>query len=93
MPLSIILKQWEEAVNDVAEDPPRGEHPVLEVEVERTLVLDSFPPVPPPTTLAPTDTVGPSYTAQRSLEHIHVSSRDLVVVMAVVCALATTQHR
>ena len=91
MPLSIILKQQEEASNDVAEDPPRGEHPVLEVEVERTPVLDSFPPVPPPTTLAPTDTVAPSYTAQQSPVHIHVSSRDLVVVMAVVCALATTQ--
>ena len=28
MPLSIILQQQEEAVDDVAEDPPRGEHPI-----------------------------------------------------------------
>ena len=65
MPISIILQQQQEAANDVAEDPPRGEHPVpeVEVEVERTPVLDSSPPAPPPTALAPTDTAGPSYTS------------------------------
>ena len=75
------------------EDPPRGEHPVpeVEVEVERTPVPDSSPPVPPPTAPAPTDTTGPSYTAQQFPEHIHVISRELVTVMDVVCALATTQ--
>ena len=59
MPLSIILQQQEEAANDVAEDPPRGEHPVpeVEVEVERTPIPDSSPPTPPPTAPAPTDTV------------------------------------
>ena len=38
IPLSIILQQQKEAANDVADDPPRGEHPVpeVEVEVERT---------------------------------------------------------
>ena len=91
MPLSIILQQQQEAANDVAKDPPRGEHLVPEVEVERTPVPDSSPPVPPPTTPAPTDTAGPSYTAQQSLEHIHVSSRELAAVMDVVCKLATTQ--
>ena len=93
MPISIILQQQEEAAEDVAKDPPRGEHPVLEVEVEveRTPVLDSSPPSPPPTAPAPTDTVGPSYAAQQSPDHIHVSSRELAVVMDVVCALATTQ--
>ena len=91
MPLSIILQQQEEAVDDVAENPPRGEHLVPEVEVERTPVPDSSPPVPPPTALAPTDITGPSYTAQQSPEHIHVSSKKLVAVMDDVCTLATTQ--
>ena len=91
MPLSIILQQQEEAADDVAEDPPRGEHPVPEVEVERTPVRDSSPPVPLPTAPAPTDTAGPSYTAQQSLEYIHVSSRELDIVMDSVCTLATTQ--
>ena len=77
----------------MAEDPPRGEDPVpeMEVEVERSPVPDSSPSSPPPTTPAPTYTAGPSYTAQQSSEHIHVSSRELAVVMDVVCALATTQ--
>ena len=93
MSISIILQQQEEVADDVAEDPPRGEHPVpkVEVEVERTPVLDSSPPSPPPTALASTDTAGPSYTAQQSPEHVHVSSRELAAVMDVVCALATTQ--
>ena len=49
MPLSIILQQQEEAADDVAKDPPRGEHhvPKVEVEVERTPVPDSSPPAPP----------------------------------------------
>ena len=93
MPISIILQQQEEAADDVVEDPPRGEHPVseVEVEVERTSVPDSSPPSPPPTAPAPTDTAGPSYAAQQSPDHIHVSSRELVDVMDAVCALATTQ--
>ena len=94
MPLSIILQQQEEAADDIAEDPPRGEHPVpeveVEVEVERTHVPDSSPPIPPPTAPAPTDTAGPSYTAQQSPEHIHVSSRELAAVMDVVYTLVTT---
>ena len=91
MPLSIILQQQEEATDDVAEDPPRGEHPVPEVEVERTPVPDSSPPVPPPTAPASTDTAGPSYIAQQSPEHIHVSSRELAAIMDALCTLATTQ--
>ena len=59
--------------------------------MERTPVSDSSPPVPAPTAPAPTDTAGPSYTAQQSPEHIHVSSRELAVVMDVVCTLSTTQ--
>ena len=94
MPLSIILQQQEEAADDVAEDLPMGEHPVLEVEVEveRTPVPDSSPLAPPPTAPALTDTTGPSYTSHQSLKHIHVSSRELAAVMDVVCALSTTQE-
>ena len=95
MPISIILKQQEqeEAANDVVEDPPRGEDPVpeMEVEVERSPIPDLSPPSPPPTTSVPADTAGPSYSAQQSSEHIHVSSRELAAVMDVVCTLATTQ--
>ena len=66
MPLSIILQQQEEAADNVKEDPPRGEHPILqvEVEVERTPVPDSSPTTPPRTAPAPTDTTDPSYTSQ-----------------------------
>ena len=36
VPISFVLQQQdqEEVPDDVAEDPPRGEDPVLEVEVE-----------------------------------------------------------
>ena len=102
MPISIVLQQQdqeevaEEIVEDVAEDPPRGEDPVpkVEVEVERSPVPDLSPPFPPPppTATAPADTAGLSRTSQQSLEHIHISSRELADVMDVVCALATTQE-
>ena len=93
MPISIILQQQEKAANDVAEDPQRGEDPVpeMEVEVERSPVLDSSPPSPPPTAPAPTDTADPSYTAQQSPEHIHASSRKLAAIMDAIYALATAQ--
>ena len=81
--------------DEVAEDPPRGDDPIpeVEVEVERSSVLDSSPPSPPPppSAPAPADTPGPSYTAQHSPEHVHVSSRELEAVMDDVCSLATTQ--
>ena len=66
MPISIILHQQEEAADDVAEDPPRGEPlvPEMEVEVKRSPVPDSSPSSPLPTAPAPNDTTGPSYTAQ-----------------------------
>ena len=76
MPLSIILQQQEEAADDFAEDLPRDEQPVPEVEVERTLIPDSSPPVPLPTASAPPETVGPSSTSQQSPEHTPVSSRE-----------------
>ena len=60
------------------------------VEVERTSVLDSSPSVPPPTAPTPAETAGPSSTSQQASEHILVTSRDLLAVMDVVRALATT---
>ena len=61
--------------------------------MERSPVPDLSPPFPPPPSSAPApaDTTGPSYTAQQSPEHVHVSSRELAVVMEAVCSLATTQ--
>ena len=97
MPISFLLQQQdqEEVPDEVAEDPPRGDDPVpeVEVEVERIPVPDLSPtsPPPPPSATAPADTPGPSYTAQHSPEHVHVSSRELAAVMDAVCSLATTQ--
>ena len=93
MPISIILQQQDQ--EEVAEDPPRKEDHVseVEVEVEKRTVPDLSPPSPPPppSATAPADTAGPSCTSQQSPEHVHVSSRELAAVMDVVCALATTQ--
>ena len=91
MPLSIILQQHGEAADDVTEDLPRDEQPIPKEEVERTSALVSSPPVPPPATLAPPETAGPSSTSQQSPEHIPVSSKQLSAVIDVVCTLATTQ--
>ena len=97
MPISFLLQQQdqEEVPNEIAEDPPRGDDPVLEVEVEveKSPVPDSSPPSPTPSPFspAPADTADPSYTVQQSLEHVHVSLRELAAVMDVVCSLATTQ--
>ena len=67
--------------------------PDEEAEVERSPVPDLSPPSPPPhpSTTAPADTPGPSYTAQHSPEYVHVSSREIVGVMDAVCSLASTQ--
>ena len=93
MPISFLLQQQDQ--EEVAENPPRGDDPVHEVklEVERSPVPDLSPPSPPPphSAPAPDNTLGPSYTAQHSPEHVHVSSRELAGVMDVVCSLATTQ--
>ena len=97
MPISFLLQQQdqEEVPDEVAEDPPRGDNPVpeVEVEVERSPFLDSSPPSPPPppSALAPADTADPSSTAKHSPEHVQVSSRELAAVMDAVCALATKQ--
>ena len=76
-----------------AEDLPKGEQPVPEVEVERTLVLDLSPPVPPPTALAPPETAGPSSTSQKPPEHISCTSRDFLVVLNVVTTLTERMAR
>ena len=48
-------------------------------------------PPPPPSAQASADTPGPSYSAQHSPEHVHVTSRELAGVVDVVCSLDTTQ--
>ena len=68
MPISFLLQQQdqEEVPDEIAEEPPRGEDPVpeVEVEVERSPVHDLSPPSPPPppSVPAPADTAGPSST-------------------------------
>ena len=97
MSISFILQQQdqEEVPDEIVEDPPRGEDlvPEVEVEVERSPIHDLSPPSPSPPLSAPAlaDTAGSSFTAQHSLEHVQVSSRELAAVMDAVCALATTQ--
>ena len=49
-------------------------------------------PPPPPSASAPADTPSPSYSAQHSLEHVHVTSREIAGFMDAVCSLATTQE-
>ena len=94
MPIYFLLRQQdqEEVQDEVAEDPPRGDDPAPEVEVERSRVPDLSPPSPspPPSASALADTPGPSYTAQHSLEHVYVTSRELAGVMDAVYSLATT---
>ena len=56
MPLSFLLHQQEDVVDDYAEDLPRGEQPVS--------VPDSSPQILPHTTPAPPETAGPFSTPQ-----------------------------
>ena len=95
MPISFLLQQQdqEEVPDPEAEDSHRDDIHAPEVEMERSSLPDISPPSPPPhaTVVAPADTLDPSYTTQHSPEHIHVSSRELVAVMDVVCSLAATQ--
>ena len=95
MPISFLLQQQdqEEVPDKEAEDSQRRDDPAPEVEVERSPVPDLSSPSPPPphSTPAAADTPGPSFTAQHSPEHVHVSSRELAAVMDVVCSFATTQ--
>ena len=95
MPISFLLQQHdqEEVPDQVTEDSHRTDSHAPEPEVERSPVPHMSPLSPPPlaTSAAVADTLGPSYTAQHSLEHIHVSSRELAAVRDAICSLATTQ--
>ena len=95
MPISFLLQQQdqEEVPDTEAEDSQTRAAHTPEVEMERSSQPDISPPSTPPhaTAVALADTPGPSYTAQHSPGHIHVSSRELATVMDVVCSLATTQ--
>ena len=95
MPISFLLQQQdqEEVPDQEAKDSHGRDDHDPEVEMERSPVPDISPPSPPPHAIiaAPADTPGPSYTAQYSPEHIHVSSRELVAVMDAVCSLDATQ--
>ena len=82
MPLSFLLHQQKEVVDDYAEDLPKGEKLVS--------VSDSAPPVPLPTAPAPPETVGPSSTSQQPPEHIPVTSRDFLAIMDAILTLSTT---
>ena len=94
MPISFLLQQQdqEEVPDQEAEASHRRDSHTLEPEVQRGPVPDMSPPSPPPPTsaAAPTDTPGPSYTAQYSPEYVHVSTRDLSGVMDAICSLAAT---
>ena len=95
MPISFLLQQQdhEEVPDPEAEDSQRRDVHAPEVEMERSPAPDRSPPSPPPpgSAIAPADTPGPSYTAQHSLDYVHVSSREIAGVMDAVCSLASTQ--
>ena len=95
MPISFLLQQQdqEEVPDEEAEDSQMRDDPAPEVEVEGSLVPHLSPPSPPPHYSTPVSagTPGPSYTAQHSPEHVHVSSRELAAAMDAVYSLATTQ--
>ena len=95
MPISFLLQQQdqEEVPDQVAEDSQRTASHAPEPEVERSPAPHMSPPSPSPhsTSAAAADTPGPSYSPHHSLEHIHVSSREIAGVMDAVCSLAATQ--
>ena len=95
MPISFLLQEQDqgEVPDEEAMDSLMSDDRAPEVEMERSPVPNLSPPSPPPPALAtaPSDTPGPSYTAQHSPEYVHVSSRELAGVLDVVCSLATTQ--
>ena len=94
MPISFLLKQQdqEKVPDPEAEDSLRRDVHAPEVEMERSPVPDISPPspLPPASATTPANTPGPSYTAQHSLEYVHVSTRELAGVMDAVCSLAST---
>ena len=93
MPLSFLLHPQEEVEDDFVEDLPRGEQPVLVVEVERTSVPDSSPSAPPSIAPTPPETASPSSTSQEPLEHIPGTSRDFLAVLDAITALTERMGR
>ena len=95
MPVHFHIHQrdQEEVPGQEAEDAHRDDPPAPEPEVQRTPMSDRSPPSPPHATpaAAPTDTLGPSYSAHQSPEYTHVSSREIAGVMDAICTLASTQ--
>ena len=77
----------------MAEDAHRDDMPALEPEIQRSPSPQMSPPSPPPhtTSAAAADTPGPSYSAHRSPEYVHASSREIAGVMDAICSLAATQ--
>ena len=78
MPISIVLQQQdkEDVADEIAEDPPRGEDPIpeMEVEVEKTPIPDLSPPSPPPPPSAqPLLTLPALPTKHSSLRSIFIS--------------------
>ena len=67
MPLSFLLHQQVEVLDDYVEDLPRGEQPVSVVEVERTSVSELSLPVPPHIAPAPPETASPSSSSQNQM--------------------------
>ena len=94
MPISFLFQQpdQEEVPDPEAEHSHRGGSHASEPEMERSPMPDRSPPSPPLpiSAAAPTDTLGPSYTAQHSPEYVHASSREIAGVMDAVCSLAAT---
>ena len=95
MPVSFHLRQQdqEEVPGQVAEDADTDDMPAPEPEIQRSLAPQMSPPSPPPytTSSTATDTPDPSYSAHRSPEYIHASSREIAGVMDAICSLAATQ--
>ena len=95
MLISLLLQQQdeEEVPDEEVEDSQRRDDHAPEVEMERSPVPDISPPSRPPphSVSASADTPSPSYTAQHSLEYVHVSTRELAGVMDAVCSLASAQ--
>ena len=83
MPISFILHPQDQE-----------EVPAPEPEIERSPGQHEPPPSSPPHTTsaaAPTDTLGPSYSAKHSPEYIHASSREIAGMMDAIYSLAATQ--
>ena len=94
MPVSFHIRpqDQEEVPGQEAEDA-HVDMPAPKPEIQRTPIPDHSPPSPPHTTsaAAPTDTLGPPYSAHHSSEYIQASSREIASVMDAICSLAATQ--